>query len=87
VGDDDRRDRLIVNTAFVNFGKALEAYLRTLVSRGSRFDDFVAGKAAALSDGELAGLKVFLARAAARPAHKGPTSRRRLPQHRARPER
>jgi cytochrome c peroxidase len=54
-------DRDIVTRIYVNYGKALAAYVRTLVSRNSRFDRFVAGDDSALSDSEKRGLKVFLA--------------------------
>jgi cytochrome c peroxidase len=42
-----------------NWGKAIGAYERTLVSR-SRFDDFLDGKADALSAQERAGLRAFI---------------------------
>jgi len=36
-------DKEIVNRILVNYGKAIEAYLRKLVSRNAPFDRFVAG--------------------------------------------
>jgi cytochrome c peroxidase len=42
-----------------NWGRAIGAYERTLVSR-SRFDDFLDGKEEALSARELAGLRTFI---------------------------
>jgi cytochrome c peroxidase len=42
-----------------NWGKAIGAYERTLVSR-SRFDDFLDGKADALSAAEQSGLRAFI---------------------------
>jgi hypothetical protein len=36
-------DREIVNRILVNYGKAIESYLRKLVSRNAAFDRFVAG--------------------------------------------
>jgi cytochrome c peroxidase len=65
-------DRALVNRAFVNFGKALEAYLRLLVDGGSRFDAFVAGKADALSASELDGLRLFVGKAGCVSCHGGP---------------
>jgi cytochrome c peroxidase len=65
-------DRQVVTTIFVNFGKALEAYLRRLVSKSSRFDDFAAGNASALDATEQRGLAVFLGKGQCTPCHGGP---------------
>lgn len=65
-------DRDIVNAAFANYGKALEAYMRTLISTKSRFDEFVAGKTSALSSSEQKGLQVFLGKGSCVTCHKGP---------------
>jgi cytochrome c peroxidase len=65
-------DQLVANRIFVNYGKSIQAYLRTLVSRRSRFDAFVAGDAMALSDREIAGLKLFLGKARCITCHQGP---------------
>lgn len=65
-------DRDVVLGVAINFGKALEAYMRKLTSRGSRFDDFVGGKAQALSADEVAGLRVFLGKGKCASCHKGP---------------
>ncbi|MBA3397939.1 MAG: hypothetical protein H0T89_35270 [Deltaproteobacteria bacterium] len=54
-------DRDIVNTIFANYGKALQAYMRTLVSRDAPFDRFVSGDRAAISPAAVNGLKIFLA--------------------------
>jgi cytochrome c peroxidase len=64
-------DRLIVNTIFANFGKALEAYMRRLVSAPSRFDRFVSGTTSALSTQEISGLKLFLGKAGCVSCHRG----------------
>jgi cytochrome c peroxidase len=64
-------DKLIVNTIFANFGKALEAYLRRLVSGPSRFDKFVAGTTTALVGQEIAGLKLFIGKAGCVSCHRG----------------
>ena len=42
-------DKEIVNRILVNYGKAIEAYLRKLVSRDAPFDRFVAGDRDAIS--------------------------------------
>ena len=55
-----------VNEVFANFGKAIEAYERRLISRNSRFDDFWneldegAADSDALTDFEKEGLRVFI---------------------------
>ena len=53
-------DREIVNRIFANYGKALEAYVRTLVSRDAPFDRWVAGDATAIGPAARRGLKLFL---------------------------
>jgi cytochrome c peroxidase len=53
-------DRTIANTIFANFGKAIAAYLRKLVSREAAFDKYVAGDHSAMSPAQKNGLKVFL---------------------------
>jgi cytochrome c peroxidase len=65
-------DRRAVNQAFANFGKALGAYLRALVSPVSRFDEFVAGRSEALSDEEVQGLRLFVGKGRCIDCHKGP---------------
>ena len=42
-------DKEIVNRVLVNYGKAIEAYLRKLVSRDAPFDRYVAGDRGAMS--------------------------------------
>lgn len=54
-------DRLEVDRIAANVGKALEAYLRRLVSRGSRLDRYLGGDESALTEAELRGAKVFVA--------------------------
>jgi cytochrome c peroxidase len=63
-------DRAIVNTIFVNYGKALAAYTRTLVSRNAAFDRYVAGDKTAISTAAKRGLHTFLARCTG--CHTGP---------------
>jgi cytochrome c peroxidase len=56
-------DKEIVNRVLVNYGKAMEAYLRKLVSRDAPFDRWVAGDRHAISDDAKKGLKLFLGKA------------------------
>src|SRR5262245_23739264 len=56
-------DKEIVNRILANYGKAIEAYLRKLVSRNSPFDRFMAGEQDAISRDALAGLKLFAGKA------------------------
>lgn len=63
-------DKDIVNTIYANFGKALAAYTRKVVSRNAPFDRFVAGDPAAISVSAQRGLKVFLANCVT--CHSGP---------------
>jgi len=65
-------DKDLVNTIFANYGKALEAYVRTLVSRDAPFDRFVAGDTAAIGSGAVRGLKLFLSKGCVH-CHSGPT--------------
>jgi cytochrome c peroxidase len=53
-------DQEIINRIFVNYGKAIEAYLRTLISRHSPFDRFVEGNSGAISASAKRGAKVFV---------------------------
>ena len=55
-------DKPVVDRMYVNYGKAIEAYMRKLVSRNSRFDKFVAGDRTALSHAEIRGLRLFLSK-------------------------
>lgn len=67
-----------VTTVYVNFGKAIAAYERRLVTRGARFDAFHAEIAAGESDSELLsdrekeGLRLFLGKGACIECHDGP---------------
>jgi cytochrome c peroxidase len=65
-------DRTIVNTILVGYGKAIEAFLRTLVSRDAPFDRFVAGDPGALQPIEQAGLRLFVGKARCITCHNGP---------------
>ena len=63
-------DRDIVMRIWANYGKALAAYTRTLVSGDSPFDRYVAGDKHAISDSAKRGLHTFLAECAG--CHTGP---------------
>jgi cytochrome c peroxidase len=66
-------DRDSINLIFANFGKAIEAYERKLISRGSPFDRYVDGDTGALSLAAKRGLKLFIGKAACDACHSGPT--------------
>jgi cytochrome c peroxidase len=64
-------DQQAVNRAIVNFGKALQAYFRKLVSRNAPFDRFVAGDDSAINASAKRGLKLFIGKAACSECHEG----------------
>ena len=57
------QDKEIINRILVNYGKAIEAYLRKLVSRNAPFDRYVAGQSDAISNEAKHGLKLFIGKA------------------------
>ena len=65
-------DKEIVNRVLVNYGKAIEAYLRKLVSRNAPFDRYVAGDSHAISANAKKGLKLFLGKAGCINCHNTP---------------
>jgi cytochrome c peroxidase len=65
-------DKEIVNRVLVNYGKAIEAYLRKLVSRNAAFDRFVAGDDNAISKDAKKGLKLFIGKAGCIGCHNTP---------------
>src|SRR5215831_1741299 len=65
-------DMEIVNRILVNYGKAIEAYLRKLVSRNAPFDRFVAGDDNAISSDAKKGLKLFIGKAGCVGCHNTP---------------
>jgi len=65
-------DKEIVNRVLVNYGKAIEAYLRKLVSRNAPFDRFVAGYDNAISKDAKKGLKLFIGKAGCVGCHNTP---------------
>jgi cytochrome c peroxidase len=69
-------DRATVNRIYVQFGKAIAAYERRLVSNafaGSPFDDFMNGDATAMSPAAIRGARLFVGRAGCAECHRGPT--------------
>jgi cytochrome c peroxidase len=56
-------DKEIINRILVNYGKAIEAYLRKLVSRNAPFDRYVAGDPDAISPQAKKGLRLFIGKA------------------------
>lgn len=65
-------DQDIVNRVLANYGKAIEAYLRKLVSRNAPFDRFVAGDHHAITSSARRGLKLFLGKAGCVRCHNTP---------------
>ena len=65
-------DQEIINRILVNYGKAMEAYLRKLVSRDAPFDRFVAGDRDAINSDAKAGLKLFVGKAGCVGCHNTP---------------
>lgn len=66
-------DRDAVNRVYANFGKALEAYQRLLISVGSPFDRYADGDTTAMTDAAKRGLKLFIGKAGCDACHLGPT--------------
>ena len=65
-------DKEIVNRILANYGKAIEAYLRKLVSRDAPFDRFVAGDHRAIDHKARRGLKLFIGKAGCVHCHNTP---------------
>lgn len=65
-------DQAIVNVIYANFGKAMAAYLRLLVSRDAPFDRYVAGDRGAIGEGAKRGLALFIGKAGCVACHEGP---------------
>ena len=66
-------DQTAVNRVYANFGKAIAAYERRLVSRNSAFDRLLAGDENALDGAATRGAKLFIGRASCNECHRGPT--------------
>lgn len=65
-------DQAHVTGVVVNYGKAIDAYVRKLVSTNSPFDQYVAGDKAAISTSAKRGLKLFVGKAACVECHSKP---------------
>jgi cytochrome c peroxidase len=65
-------DQEIVLQIMVNFGKAIDAYLRQLVSTDAPFDRYVAGETDAIGLAAKRGLKLFVGKAGCVHCHDGP---------------
>lgn len=69
-----------INRVYSNMGKAIEAYVRTIIPSASRFDDYVAAlleedrgaMEKALTENEARGLKLFIGKAKCINCHNGP---------------
>ncbi|MFO0662929.1 MAG: cytochrome c peroxidase [Polyangiaceae bacterium] len=66
-----QQTKLAVTRVFVNVGKAIEAYERTLRVKGNRFDAYMAGDRSALTILEKEGLSMFMQQGCAQ-CHWGP---------------
>jgi cytochrome c peroxidase len=69
-------DREAINRVYANFGKAIEAYERRLVSTGfepSPFDRMLAGDDGAITPAAVRGAKLFIGKAACNECHRGAT--------------
>lgn len=65
-------DQEYVTQIFVNFGKAIDAYLRLFISKDAPFDRYVAGDFDAISVPAKRGLKLFVGKAGCVECHDGP---------------
>jgi cytochrome c peroxidase len=65
-------DQTAVRRVAANFGKAIEAYERKLVSGNAKFDRYVAGQHELFAESEKRGLRVFLGVAGCMRCHSGP---------------
>ncbi|WP_044239161.1 cytochrome-c peroxidase [Chondromyces apiculatus] len=64
-------DQETVTGIYVNFGKAVAAYLRLLVSREAPFDRYVAGETGAIGEDAKHGLQLFVGKAGCVACHSG----------------
>jgi len=65
-------DQDIITRVFVNWGKAIAAYERKMVSRNSAWDRFVAGQPTAISQAAVRGYKLFVGKGYCVNCHSGP---------------
>jgi cytochrome c peroxidase len=68
----DAADKTTATRVFANFGKAIAAYLRLLVSKNAPFDRYVAGDHTALDAAQKRGLRAFVGKGACSSCHSGP---------------
>jgi cytochrome c peroxidase len=61
-----------LDEVMINCGKLLEAYERTLISRNSALDRWIAGEASALTDQQLRGAALFVGEGGCVECHSGP---------------
>jgi cytochrome c peroxidase len=64
-------DRDIVTRVLVNFGKALEAYMRQMVSGNSPFDQWMSGDCDAIGESAQRGALLFVGKARCNSCHSG----------------
>lgn len=64
-------NRAYVDTMFANFGKAIAAYERKIVSKNSAFDQWVNGNESAMTAAQKRGLKVFIGKGNCIRCHSG----------------
>ena len=65
-------DKDAVNLIIVNYGKAIQAYLRKLLSRNAPFDQYVASGGGNLSESAIRGSLLFVGKAKCNQCHSGP---------------
>jgi cytochrome c peroxidase len=65
-------DKNAVNLIIVNYGKAIQAYMRKLVSRNAPFDQYVANGGGNLSEAAIRGSLLFVGKAKCSSCHSGP---------------
>jgi len=65
-------DKVAVNRIIVNYGKALQAYMRKLVSRNAPFDQYVESGGGNLSESAVRGSLLFVGKAKCTSCHSGP---------------
>lgn len=65
-------NQMLADSAFANFGKAIAAYERRLLSTDSSFDRFVAGDEAAIDAAARRGLDLFIGKGFCINCHQGP---------------
>jgi cytochrome c peroxidase len=65
-------DRAIVNRIFINWAKAIAAYVRKLRSNEAPFDRYMGGDTMAINAAAKRGAKLFIGKAACAECHSGP---------------